>query len=378
MRRLVPGAFLLGLAVLSSCGHSNRVNAPFVPTLVALFNNFDWVQGKYFLLYDPNLGPAYDIDPTSVRVYLDGGDYNYGVNSIRVKAMLDPDGLRHMPLSAGQDTLAVRGNFDLLVAGTDYVLLHDRFVFHDTVYTVLRLRSPIPSFSNAALAVSYRAAEIIGPGHALGTPFTVGGRVLTAPGRDSGAVLLQLVRVPRDRQPRTPDLQHFDEATGLGPVRELELKNIYSLGAFDFDPATVSLTVREGQDDPPVTTRSGVPLLEMLGLDGWDERGATPVRGHDGRLDGTGSTRTELGTLDAARGELTLPDARPFAPRVDASHPFDAALAARANRRLRFGASGVPEPGAAETYELANPLPRDAHWFFDVKVPLPAGTRPRS
>src|SRR5207244_8238439 len=114
------------------------------------------------------------------------GDASNDVNTIAGTAVIDPEGAMQLPLSTEQATSSVRGRFDLLNAGPggDYEILSTVYAFHDTVFKVIKLRQPISALSNQTLAVTYTASPVVGPGHALGAPISVGGRIVSTPGPD--------------------------------------------------------------------------------------------------------------------------------------------------------------------------------------------------
>jgi hypothetical protein len=369
--------FLFVIALATACGRGRTVLAPRPePRTYFAFSDLDWIRGQYFLLYDPSSGAPLDVRPQDIRVYRDDRNAGNDANTLLGKAVLDPDGALGQSLTPEQASASVAGNFDLLTPGpgADYEILHDLFAFHDTTYLVLRLTRPFPPSGNAALAVSFTAAPIVGPGHALGPSISVGGRVLTTPGPDSGFTLLKLLRVPRMLESPAGGGVTYDPASPWAPVWELELKNIYSLGGYDLDPASFTLTVQQGHNSPPVTGHAGVPFTEMLGLDSWDERSGIAVPGHDGRIDAIGYNVMTRPRIDHANGLLFLPDFRPFAPRLDppTAVGFDVFLAARVNRRLRLGQPGSPSPSSPDPYSLFNPRATDATWFFTVSYALPA------
>src|SRR5215471_4365491 len=215
------------------------------------FTDLDWVKGQYFLLYDPNYGTFYDIDDKSIQLYLD--DANAG-NDHETKpgyAVIDPHHAFQLPLRAAQDSAVVRGSFDILNPGPDqqYEVLSKMYTFNDTVFKVIRLKTPIPVGTNQTLAVTY-SAKAIGANGARGAPIQVGGDVITA-GPDSGAIVMKLLRAPRILQ-TSADGIHYDTTAAFAPVRELELKNVYNLGGFGIDPKSFKLQVQSGQNDPPL------------------------------------------------------------------------------------------------------------------------------
>ncbi len=377
MRRATWVLVALGLGCSLGCGGTHRANAPVAGTVQLLMRDIAWAHGQYFLLYDPGFGSVYDIQESSVRLWLDDGNASNDVGTIAGMAVLDPDGAMQLPLSTQQAAAAVHGRFNLLSPGpdADYETLENVYAFHDTVFKVIRLRQPINVQASQTLAVTYLASPIVGPGHALGAAISVGGRIISSPDPDSGSMVLKLLRVPRQFESPALDGIHYDNTTPFAVVRELELKNVYNLGAFDIDPASLSLSVSLGQTDPPVTGSNGIPFLELLGLDSWDERNPVAVRGHDGRLDAIGYNLQTRAWVDYVNGVLFLPDARPFAPRLDAAHPFDRFLDGQVNRRQRLGQPGAPNPGGLDIYELFNPRNPDAQWHFSIRFAAPAGTR---
>src|SRR5262245_5253437 len=375
MKRL---AFLLTLVIASGIACSDRsVNAPApasYPTFV--FSDIDWIRGQYFLLYDPSTGAPLDVQHHSIRVYRDDANAGNDMDTAPCVAVLDPDGALGQPLTPAQAAASVTGRFDILTPGpgADYEILDNLLAFHDTTYRVIRLARPISPSSNEALAVSFEAAPIVGPGHVLGPRVPVGGRILTAPGPDSGFILLKLLRVPASLEPLAPDLITYDPASPWTPAHELELKNFYSLGATNIDPASFTLTVQQGLSTPPVTGQDNYTFVEMLGLGSWDERPGGTLVGNDGHIDSIGYTAQTPGWIDYAKGLLFLPDFRPFAPRLDGPSPvaFDRFLADHLTRRLRLGKPGSPSPASPDIYTLYAPRRVNAAWYFNASYSRPA------
>lgn len=336
----------------------------------APFSDLDWVKGQYFLLYDPSFGSVYDIDDKSIRLYLDDANAANDRNFIEGKAVIDPDGKMGLPLSPEEAAASVTGRFDLLNPGADqqYEVLSNFFAFNDTLFKVIRLKQPIQAFTNMTLAVSYVIKPVIGPGHQLGAPDSIGGRVITTPGDpDLGRTLLKLLRAPRDQQKSTSDGTRFDTTATFAKVRELELKNVYNLNGFGIDPRSFKLQIRRGQDDPPVTDMGGIPFIELLGIDSWNEQTSQAQRGHDGQVDGTGYNSQSRPWVDYQNGVLVLPDLRPFAPRVSGAgaRPFDQYLSNQVNRRRLFnGVSDSLNSAEPDVYELFNPRPENAQYYF--------------
>ncbi len=332
------------------------------------FRDVDWVKGQYFFLYDPNFGTVYDVDESSIRLYLDDANASNDRNVIAGRAEIDPDNAMGMPLPAGSDTAFVRGSFDILNPGADqqFEVLNNMYAFHDTLFKVIRLKQPIPHDGPHTLAVSYRATPLIGPNHALGTPVDVGRRLITTPGPDSGFTLLKLLRVPRGLVAFTSD-GFYDTTGAFAPVRELELKNIYFIGGFGIDPKSFKLYLEAGQEEPAITDLNGIPFIEALGLDNWDEQTGQARRFPDGRVDVVGFNSQTRGWVDYANGTLFLPDPRPFAPRLTGpdAKPFDQFINQMITRRLRLdGATGVVNRPNPRAYDFKDPKAPDVSWYF--------------
>jgi motility/secretion related protein SprA len=331
------------------------------------FKDLDWVKGQYFLLYDPNFGTVYDIDEKNIRLYLDDALTSTDKNVVPGKAVIDPGGAMGMQLPAGASAASVPGNFDLLNPGPDqqYEVLNNVYAFHDTLFKVIRLKQKIQPQSDYTLAVTYTATPLVGPGHALGTPVDVGGQHITTPGLPD-TIVMKLLRVPYKFQ-ASADGATYDTTADLAVVRELELKNFYDLGGFGIDPKSFKLTLQLGQNDPPITDMNGIPFIEMVGLDSWDEQTSQALPGHDGRVDTITFPSVPRGWVDYTNGVLFMPDPRPFAPRLSGlgAHAFDQFIDAHVNRGRHLDgppdALNVPNPAA---YELRTPQTKDAQWNF--------------
>ena len=334
------------------------------------FSDLDWVKGQYFLLYDPGFGTVYDIDEKSIRVYLDDANAANDKEFIEGKAVIDPGGVMGLPLSTAERDAAVTGRFDLLKPGADqqYEVLNNFFAFRDTIYKVIRLKQPILPFTNQTLAVTYTAAPVIGAGHQLGARDSVGGQVITTSGDpDQGRTLLKLLRVPRQLQKSTTDGARYDTTSIFSKVRELELKNVYNLNGFGIDPRSFKMQIRRGQTEPPVTDMNGIPFIELLGIDTWNEQTSQARKGQDGQVDGTGYNSQSRPWVDYQNGVLVLPDLRPFAPRLagPGARPFDRYLADLVDRRRLFdGPADSLNSAAPDVYEFYNPRPENAQYYF--------------
>src|SRR5215471_17629028 len=344
------------------------------------FTDLDRVRGQYFFLYDPNLGTYYDIEDNTIQLYLDDANSGNDHETKKGLAYIDPplpDGSRkHAFGQAVSDTVVV-GSFDILNPGADlqYEVLPRMYAFHDTIFKVIRLKTPIPINSNQVLAVTYSAKEILGT-NLRGNPVPVGGYVKIA-GSDTG-IVMKLLRVPRGPGLTPTQEGLYDTTAALAPVRDLELKNIYNLGGFQIDPKSFKLMVQSGQNDPPTTQDlHGVPLIEMLGLDSWKETTNQPVpadnTGGDGVVDGVGLSGNgqTRGWVDYDDGTLFLPDLLPFAPRDIGANPrpFDVFVSHSLRRRARIDGATSDAINApnANAYDLYNPQTINAKYYFNAE-----------
>ncbi len=309
--------------------------------------DLDYIKGVYFLLYDPNLAPAWlppsvladprfagvEIPDNSIRLYLDDYNYNNDINVIRGKALLDPELRGCSPA----ETTAVRGSFSLLNPGPseDYEIMRD---VYGPSFKVIRLRRQVSG--EQRLAVTYQARAVDATGAALTGLFDVGGQF--EPDSAGCAAVPDTVRALRLKLLRAPvgalrpdGSGNYDTLNVFTRVRDLELKNFYQLPGQRIDPGTFQLAIRRGVDQPPLISipRPGnttVPYLELLGLDSQDESSGRPVRGHDGRVDGSIPFANSRTLVDFENGILFFPDPRPFAPRIagPGARPFERAVSA--------------------------------------------------
>lgn len=360
--------------------------------------DYDYVKGQYFLLYDPNFPSPdhpgqpslYRIDDNSIQLYLDDGNYGNDYNVLNGRAVIDPNrvmlGTRFV--GTASDTAGFRGRFDLKTPGPtgDYEILPDYYLFGGYSYKIIRLRQPLPVNNNACLAVTYRATPLDVAGNVLGPEVRVGGDTLSAPGPDSGYVVLKMLRTPRSLQRPDPSGTFYDPAAPYEPVRELELKNFYQLNGFGIDAQSFSLQIQKGRNEPPLNFARGpndtlVNYIEVAGLDNVDESFTPPKAGHDLRVDGTLNTGGTLKStsryfVDYKNGILFFPDPRPFAPRwapAD-SHYFDATMDFNANRRVRFdGPADSTNEANREIYDKYSLLTTDATYYLSLEFAAARG-----
>jgi hypothetical protein len=333
--------------------------------------DLDYVKGVYYFLYDPNLD-VLQIDNTDISVYLDDYNYSNDQNSIPGRAFVD----------SGQtceaydqcDLPSVIGTFTQLYPGADadYEILE----MYGPHFKVIQLRRQLSG--DQRLAVTYRAKRVFSTG--LGPEFNVGQPDTVTLEPDGVARrYMKLLRAPASIVKPNPTTGFFERDSLFALTRDLELKNFYQLPGQRIDPASFSLTVRKGVDDPPVTSiltpEGAVPYLEVIGLDSWDQSRGGQDPGHDGRVDGTYlSSGSQQAFVDYENGILFLPDLRPFAPRIGSAYPtadfrFDQALSNTLSRRDSL-VGPVDSPNAAniaiyDKYVLQRAL--DAVYYLDFE-----------
>src|SRR5262245_39747966 len=276
----------------------------------------DYIRGVYYFLYDPNTS-ARVIEDASINLYIDDGSYANATDYGFGRGFLDPT-------NVSPDTTVsrfYRGVFHKLRPGKDldFEIMSD---YYGPLYKIIRLRAPL-SGENQALAVTYRYRKPDPHGNATGDSLHVGGETdLDTDG--TPRTRMMLLRAPADllpviSDPLSPFNGFYDDTAYFAPVRDLELKNFYPLNGQNIDQKTFQMAIRQGDDQPPVTTsKDGVPYLEVLGLDNLNETGGGQVtQGHDGLVDGLAATSTQRGFIDLERGILFFPDLRPFSPRIE-------------------------------------------------------------
>jgi hypothetical protein len=336
-------------------------------------NDYDYVHGVYYFLYDPNF-ETQEIDESSIKLYLDdGNNYANRVNTKRGRAFVDPRGAKLDSLAGDPPTPSVRGVFTLLTqgAGNDYELMSD---VYGPRYKVIRLKRPVTGEAQR-LAVTYSYRQVSG-GQAVGPLLPIGG-VDTLDTDGEPARTMKLLRAPLNKLPADED-GNFDTTTPFAPTRELELHNFYQLAGQRIDAKSFSMIIRRGADDPPVTYRtiSGlpVPYTEILGLDTFDETQGTPVyRKHDGHVDGTLPTSNSRLFVDYENGTLFFFDLRPFAPRIadDPNYPprgFDRFLSDILFRRDSLvGAPDSTNSRNPAIYDKRNPIrSQDSQYYIEL------------
>ncbi|HEY3215916.1 MAG TPA: hypothetical protein VGK93_05445, partial [Candidatus Eisenbacteria bacterium] len=343
----------------------------------------DYVKGVYFFLYDPNQD-VQDIDEGSIRLYLDEGTFVNQINTVRGRAFVDPNQACTDPLACGDanndgkpdTTRSLRGTFRLLELGGDpgkYQILSD---IYGPFFKVIRLRTALSS-DKQKLAVTYRYHRVVN-GVPEDSIIVVGGQLPADTLIDVdgvGAVTMKLLRAPFEEL--TGDANgNFDPTAPFAPVRELELRNFYQLAGQLIDAKTFQIAIRKGDDSPPRTTvRPGVPYIQVLGLDNFDETSGFvdfTRHGHDDRVDGTAPSSTFRAFVDFQNGTLFLPDPRPFAPRLGSDASGGKRFDREISRLLFRSDSLVGGPGEANEanpaiYDKRTVLSTDREYSIDLR-----------
>jgi hypothetical protein len=323
-----------------------------------IISDKDYVKGVYFFLYDPNKS-ARAINESSIRLYLNEGSYNNDAGLVRGRAFVDPTSAC-TDTATCPDARSVHGSYRLLKQGADqdYELLND---VYGPLYFVIRLRSALTG-ERQSLAVTYAYRGVNENGGPVGDWVRVGGTFeLDADGIP--ALRMMLLRPPTNElKVRTDGFYETNpQISPFYPVRELELKNFYQLSGQRIDPKTLELSVWKGDDQPPRTlVRDGVPYLEAVGLDNFDE--SRPFSGyenkaHDGFVDITPFFVNSRPFIDYERGTLFLPDLRPFAPRIGPDtlgRPFERRISSQLFRNDSL-VGAPPLPGSEGEGNASNP-----------------------
>jgi len=272
-----------------SFGCVDDLEVPEAPSSRKIFvPDWNYVQGKYFFLINPNdpnatLGPI-----TSVHVYLDDKDVhnNIELGAQPARVWLNPQDKTGFTPATGQ--------FHPLSQEQDYTVFNDPSTSSPTHIALETRLSPYQT-----LAVAY--IQTVGA-----VTETVGTWATTV---DTTRVLdLKMLR-PSDEEWGPNDLKQSPWA----PARYLEAKNVYSLGVRDIEPGTMTLDVvrdiagSQGQNPNFIDNEFGkrTGLLQALGLD--QKNNANPNnRTPDSRIDPE--------YVDHANGLILFPDLRPFDP----------------------------------------------------------------
>ena len=337
--------------------------------------DLDYDKGRYFLLYDPQY-TLLKIEDTDIHIYRDDGNYGNDDVFTSALAMVDPGSKTGVPrFGDARDSSAFRGHFDLLYPGVDYDILPDYYVLQGGVsFKIIRLKQPIPQGSEMCLAATYKGTPVADNGAPSGAPQVEVGGTAPADSLHPGELEFKMLRPPHKLlssvDPSNSNAT-FDPANPFDAVRELEMKNFYQLPGFQIDPQGFKLAIQRGSDQPPITyvpqaNGPSIGLLEVLGLDNFDETQTTRVPGHDEKVDGSAYQSGARLFINFADGTLWFPDPRPFAPRITPGNKrlFDDYMNRVLNRRLTLTAGGDSVNSPNDFYDLYNPIPSQVTRFY--------------
>ena len=255
--------------------------------------DYNYVQGKYFFLINPN-DPSATVGTnnpvTSIRLYLDDKDIhnNVELGAASARVWLDPNDTTNAP-----EHMPATGQFHLLHEEQDYTVVSDL----NFSFPRIELKNALSQYQT--LAVAY-IQTVGGVGETVGTwPTEV----------DSTTVLYLKMLRPSDEEWGPNDLKQSPWAS----VRHLEAKNVYSLGVHDIEAGSLTLDiVRDlagpgGQNPNFIDNefRKRNTLLQLLGLD---------QKNNNDPTNRTPDQRIDPEFVDMANGLIFFPDLRPFDP----------------------------------------------------------------
>ena len=238
------------------------------------FFDVDYIGSRFFFFEDPDSAFSPVLVDTSVRVFLFDADNSVTEGKVEARAYLDPNDIANSPFKEGQfRALEPEKEFSLHLADD---LIRRPFL----ELTGVRLSE------NQMLAVTYEKI--------------VNNRSVRVGNPQVTPLELKMLR------PKDTDLKEGLADGVWGPVRRLEMKNIYSLGGGD-DFQNLRLTIfykAETQEISSIRTSSGreVSATQILGLD---------------QIHNESGERTPDGFVDPEyirNGLLFFPDLRPFDP----------------------------------------------------------------
>jgi hypothetical protein len=241
--------------------------------------DYDYIEGKYFFLFNPNDPNAPTGGITKIHLYLDDKDprNNQELGALKANLYIDP---------RNRTGPTVDGQFHLLADQVDYTVPNSQ----NYGFPMVWLQNFLSPSQTLAVAYITAADETVGTWidqqHPIGSDSTL---------------VLKMLR-PSDDQ--------------WGDVRYLEAKNVYSLGVHDIEPGSLTVNVvrdigGEGAQNPDyIDTQDANPkrrtrLLQALGLD-QKNNVDTSNRNPDLRIDPE--------YVDLANGLIFFPDLRPFDP----------------------------------------------------------------
>jgi cell surface protein SprA len=288
--RLRLAALVLSLPIFFGC-HDETTEEPTPQGWTAYVQDYNYVQGKYFFIINPN-DPSATVGPnnpiTSIRLYLDDKDIhnNVELGAASARVWLDPN--------AETPSTPATGEFHLLHEEQEYTVWNDL----GFGFPRIELKNALTPYQTLAVAYIQTVGAV---SETVGTwPTSLA---------DSTIVLYLKMLRPSDEEWGPNDLKQSPWAS----VRYLEAKNVYSLGVHDIEPGTMSVdVVRDiagtGGQNPDFIDNEfhkRTLLLQVLGLDqlnNFDPTNRTP----DQRIDPE--------YVDLQNGLIFFPDLRPFDP----------------------------------------------------------------
>ncbi len=278
----------------------------------------DYVQRRFFFLIDP-------VDPFLTGVLVPPSDPNWipppVIDSLQVwrddrdqtnnngapgAAYLDP----RLGAPAARDS--VPAYFDPLTEQEDFTIREDLFTIvvrlpngreERYVYPVLDILSPIGS--QEVLAATFRATYTLPSGET---------RVVRYGALVNGVVTAKAIYIP-DGEYEQFEGEFYSRNDYWYPMRRLELRNIYSLGASNIDFESIKLSVKRSIGEDPVRFPGGASTdtyMRGLGIDRENISGQ-PVP----------DDLVDRAFVFSSLGVIILPDLRPFSPAAeDSVWPF--------------------------------------------------------
>jgi hypothetical protein len=278
-------------AILSKQEGKNETRTITKSAEVQNFEIQDWQykQGRFFFLIDPDGPPLSNLDVNSVEVWIDD---RLGANN---NEQLTIPGYVTLDGSFRSKTQRATGDFNRLNYVDDFIVQTD--VYFGYPVLILDDAQTLDGRMTKALGVSYRSTD--------GSVVVGGYR-----GSDPDSLVLKLIRPASEMGPEgDPGTNPLDLTQGyFAPTRKLELRNVYNLGS---DITSEGLTARIRRK----TTQGGIvdpdrigdhTFLEILGLDLFTDAGAQQIRGADGKIDN--------GRINLSTGWVIFTELQPFAP----------------------------------------------------------------
>ncbi len=251
-------------------------------------DDYNFVSSQYFFLRDPD-GCPWQLGEDALEVYIDDGNQRNNVEDGTIVAIATIDG------EPAEGEGAYTGDFRYLET-SEYQVQTDLYTGHP----VLVLNRSLGE--RDVLAVAYQGFELGADLLEFGAPIRVG------TGGGAATPYLKMIRQARSDQ----SVNRADLTEGVwGPTANLELRNIYRLGASNILAEGFEMKVRLkatiGSDAQPDRLANDTTFLQQLGLD-------LSERTESGNFIPGSDQRVEPQWLNLTEGLLYLPDLRPFDP----------------------------------------------------------------